>query len=46
MRFEQMRAVFGALMSRADMNLHTPAIVALGCPELAQFSPLWNGKPR
>ena len=47
MRFEQMRAVFGALMSRANMNLPIPLqIVAFrNARELAQFSPLWNGKP-
>ena len=47
MRFEQMRAVFGALMTKANVNLPIPLqIVAFrNTKELAQFAPLWNGKP-
>ena len=47
MRFEQMRAVFGALMTRANVNIPVPLqIVAFrNAKELAQFAPLWNGKP-
>jgi tetratricopeptide (TPR) repeat protein len=46
-RFEQMRAVFGALMSKANVNLAVPLqIVAFrNTKELRQFAPLWNGKP-
>ncbi len=47
MRFEQMRAVFGALMTKANVNLPIPLqIVAFrNTKELGQFAPLWNGKP-
>ncbi|MGA9799580.1 MAG: tetratricopeptide repeat protein [Terriglobales bacterium] len=47
MRFEQMRAVFGMLMTKAKVNLPVPLqIVAFrNRKELAQFAPLWNGKP-
>lgn len=47
MRFEQMRAVFGALMTKANVNLPIPLqIVAFrNAKEFSQFSPLWNGKP-
>jgi tetratricopeptide (TPR) repeat protein len=46
-RFEQMRAVFGALMVKANVNLAVPLqIVAFrNTKELRQFAPLWNGKP-
>jgi tetratricopeptide (TPR) repeat protein len=46
-RFEQMRAVFGALMQRANVNLAVPLqIVAFrNTKEFRQFAPLWNGKP-
>jgi Flp pilus assembly protein TadD len=47
LRFEQMRAVFGALMTRATVNLPVPLqIIAFrNSKELRQFTPLWNGKP-
>ena len=47
MRFEQMRAVFGSLMSKANVNLPVPLqIVAFrNSKEFRQFAPLWNGKP-
>ena len=47
MRFEQMRTVFGALMTKANVNLPIPLqIVAFrNTKELGQFAPLWNGKP-
>jgi tetratricopeptide (TPR) repeat protein len=47
MRFEQMRAVFGTLMTRAKVNLPIPLqIVAFrNSKEFRQFTPLWNGKP-
>jgi tetratricopeptide (TPR) repeat protein len=46
-RFEQMRAVFGALMVKANVNLAVPLqIVAFrNTKELRQFAPLWKGKP-
>jgi Flp pilus assembly protein TadD len=46
-RFEQMRAVFGALMQKANVNLAVPLqIVAFrNTKEFRQFAPLWNGKP-
>jgi tetratricopeptide (TPR) repeat protein len=46
-RFEQMRVVFGALMTKANVNLPIPLqIVAFrNSKELGQFAPLWNGKP-
>jgi Tfp pilus assembly protein PilF len=46
MRFEQMRAVFGALMTKANINLPIPLqIVAFrNGKELRQFAPLFKGK--
>ena len=46
-RFEQMRAVFGALMVKANVNLPIPLqIVAFrDSKELKQVVPLWHGKP-
>src|ERR1700727_652657 len=47
MRFEQMRAVFGSLLVKANVNLPIPLqIVAFrNTKELRQVSPLFNGKP-
>jgi tetratricopeptide (TPR) repeat protein len=47
MRFEQMRAVFGALMTQVNVNLPVPLqIVAFrNTKELRQVAPLFNGKP-
>lgn len=47
MRFEQMRAVFGTLLTKANVNIPVPLqIVAFrNSKELRQFVPLWNGKP-
>jgi tetratricopeptide (TPR) repeat protein len=47
MHFEQMRAVFGALMTKAKVNLAIPLqIVAFrNNKEMRQFAPLFNGKP-
>jgi tetratricopeptide (TPR) repeat protein len=47
MRFEQMRAVFGTLMTKAKVNLAVPLqIVAFrNTKEMRQVAPLWNGKP-
>jgi tetratricopeptide (TPR) repeat protein len=47
LRFEQMRAVFGILMTKAKVNLPIPLqIVAFrNTKELLQFAPLFNGKP-
>jgi hypothetical protein len=47
MRFEQMRAVFGALMTKAHVNLPIPLqIVAFrNTKEMRQIAPLFNGKP-
>jgi tetratricopeptide (TPR) repeat protein len=47
LRFEQMRVVFGALMTRAKVNLPIPLqIVAFrSTKEMRQFAPLWRGKP-
>jgi Flp pilus assembly protein TadD len=47
MRFEQMRAVFGALTTKANVNLPAPLqIVAFrNKKELRQVAPLFNGKP-
>ena len=47
MRFEQMRAVFDVLMTRASVNIPVPLqIVAFrNNKEMQQFAPLWNGKP-
>jgi len=46
-RFEQMRAVFGALLTKAKVNLPVPLqIVAFrNSKEMRQFVPLWHGKP-
>jgi len=47
MHFEQMRAVFGALMTKANVNLPVPLqIVAFrNTKEMRQVAPLFNGKP-
>src|ERR1700731_3934256 len=47
MHFEQMRAVFGALMTKANVNLAVPLqIVAFrNTKEMRQVAPLFNGKP-
>jgi tetratricopeptide (TPR) repeat protein len=47
MRFEQMRAVFGALITKANVNLPIPLqIVAFrNTKELRRVAPLFNGKP-
>jgi len=47
LHFEQMRAVFGALMTRAHVNIPVPLqIVAFhNTKELRDFAPLWKGKP-
>lgn len=47
MRFEQMRAVFDVLMTKASVNIPIPLqIVAFrNNKEMQQFAPLWNGKP-
>jgi tetratricopeptide (TPR) repeat protein len=47
MRFEQMRAVFGSLMTKVNVNLPVPLqIVAFrNTKELRQVAPLFNGKP-
>lgn len=47
MRFEQMRSVFGALMTKANVNLPVPLqIVAFrNTKEMRQVAPLFNGKP-
>ena len=47
LRFEQMRVVFGALMSKSKVTLPVPLqIVAFrNTKEMRQFVPLWNGKP-
>jgi tetratricopeptide (TPR) repeat protein len=47
LRFEQMRSVFGTLMTRAKVNLPVPLqIVAFrNTKEMRQVAPLWNGKP-
>lgn len=47
MRFEQMRGVFGALMTKANVNLPIPLqIVAFrNTKEIRQVAPLFNGKP-
>jgi hypothetical protein len=46
-RFEQMRAVFGTLMTKAKVNTPVPLqIVAFrNSKELRQFAPIWQGKP-
>src|SRR6202522_1471697 len=47
MRFEQMRAVFGALMTNSKVNLPVPLQIAAfrNAKEWRQFAPLFNGKP-
>jgi len=47
LHFEQMRAVFGALMTKANVNIPIPLqIVAFrNAKELRDFAPLWKGKP-
>jgi len=47
MRFEQMRAVFSTLMTKANVNLPVPLqIVAFrNTKEFKLFAPLWQGKP-
>jgi|SRR5579864_2433598 len=47
MHFEQMRAVFGALMTKAKVSLPVPLqIVAFrNTKEMRQVAPLWRGKP-
>lgn len=47
LHFEQMRSVFGTLMTRASVNLSVPLqIVAFrNTKEIRQVSPLFNGKP-
>ena len=47
LKFEQMRAVFGALLKQATVNLPIPLqIVAFrNTNEFRQFAPLWHGKP-
>jgi tetratricopeptide (TPR) repeat protein len=47
LRFEQMRAVFGALMVKAKVSQPVPLqIIAFrSTKELRQFAPLWKGKP-
>lgn len=47
LHFEQMRSVFGTLMTRANVNLSVPLqIVAFrNSKELRQMSPLFHGKP-
>jgi hypothetical protein len=47
LRFEQMRAVFGALLVKAKVNLPIPLqIIAFrNTKEMRQFAPLYNGKP-
>jgi tetratricopeptide (TPR) repeat protein len=47
LKFEQMRAVFGALLTKAKVNLPVPLqIIAFrSTKELRQFAPLWHGKP-
>ena len=47
MRFEQMRAVFDVLMTKASVNIPIPLeIVAFrNSKEMRQFAPLWNGRP-
>jgi hypothetical protein len=47
MRFEQMRSVYGALMTKSKVNLSVPLqIVAFrNSKEFRDFVPLWQGKP-
>jgi tetratricopeptide (TPR) repeat protein len=46
-RFEQMRAVFGTLLVKTNVNLPVPLqIIAFrGTKEMRQFAPLFRGKP-
>lgn len=46
-RFEQMRSVFGTLMTKANVNIPVPLqIVAFrNSKEFRQVAPLWHGKP-
>lgn len=46
-RFEQMRAVYAALMVKANVNIPVPLqIIAFrNTKEFRQFAPLWHGKP-
>jgi tetratricopeptide (TPR) repeat protein len=46
-RFEQMRAIFGAMFNHEKVNLPIPLqIVAFrSAREMRQFAPLWRGKP-
>ncbi|HVO62633.1 MAG TPA: tetratricopeptide repeat protein [Terriglobales bacterium] len=46
-KFEQMRAVFGAMLAKAKVNLPIPLqIIAFrNTKELRQFAPLFHGKP-
>jgi tetratricopeptide (TPR) repeat protein len=47
LHFEQMRSVFGALMTKANVNLSVPLqIVAFrNTKEMRQVAPMFNGKP-
>jgi len=47
LHFEQMRSVFGTLMTRANVNLPVPLqIVAFrSTKEIRQIAPMFNGKP-
>jgi len=47
LHFEQMRSVFGGLMTKANVNLSVPLqIVAFrNTKEMRQVAPIWNGKP-
>ncbi len=47
LKFEQMRAAFGAMLSKVNVNLPVPLqIVAFrNTKEFRQFVPLWHGKP-
>jgi len=47
LRFEQMRSVFGALMTKANVNLSVPLqIVAFrNTKEMRQVAPIFSGKP-
>ena len=47
LHFEQMRSVFGTLMTKANVNLSVPLqIVAFrNSKEMRQMAPLFNGKP-
>jgi Flp pilus assembly protein TadD len=47
LRFEQMRGAFGALLTKAQVNLSVPMqIVAFrNSKQMRQFAPLFNGKP-